>query len=172
LPGLWQHFSIPVQELYEPNEPIKGIWSEGIGFDGSSIRGFQKIQESDMNLFLGPASAIVDPACSAPTLSIICDIYDPATKRPYTRDPRYVTLKAAEYLKSTGIAEDSYWSPELEFFVFNDIRFDQNQNSGYYFIDSTEAIWNSGADEKPNLGYKPQVATAGQCEIDMRYTLW
>ena len=116
LPGLWQHFSIPVQELYEPDDPIKNIWSEGIGFDGSSIRGFQKIQESDMNLYLDPATAIVDPACDVPTLSIICNIYDPLTKKPYTRDPRYIAQKAAEYLKGTDIAEESYWGPGVGIF--------------------------------------------------------
>jgi glutamine synthetase len=207
LPGLWQHFSIPAQELYEVGEPLKSIWLEGIGFDGSSIRGFQKIQESDMNLYLDATTAIVDPACEIPTLSILCDIYDPISRKPYTRDPRYVAKKAAAYLKNTGIADESYWGPELEFFIFDDIRFDQNQSSGYYFIDSIEGIWNSGKNEEPNLGFKPrnkegyfpvpphdslqdlrskivlamlkagipievhhhEVATAGQCEIDMRY---
>ena len=206
LPGLWQHFSIPATELSEIEDPVKSIWAEGVGFDGSSIRGFQKIQESDMLLQLDPATAVVDPACDVPTLSILCDIYDPITKRPYTRDPRYVAKKAAQYLKSTGIADTSYWGPEMEFFIFNDIRFDQTENAGYYFIDSLEGEWNSGRDEKPNLGYKPrykegyfpvaphdslqdlrskiilamikagigvevhhhEVATAGQCEIDMR----
>ncbi len=207
LPGLWQHFSIPAQELYESGDPLKSIWSEGIGFDGSSIRGFQKIQESDMNLYLDATTAIVDPACEIPTLSILCDIYDPISKKHYTRDPRHVAKKAAAYLKSSGIADESYWGPELEFFIFDDIRFDQNQSSGYYFIDSIEGIWNSGKNEEPNLGFKPrnkegyfpvpphdslqdlrskivlamlkagisievhhhEVATAGQCEIDMRY---
>jgi len=207
LPGLWQHFSIPATELSEIDDPVKGIWVEGIGFDGSSIRGFQKIQESDMILQLDPKTAVVDPACEVPTLSIICDIYDPITKKPYSRDPRYVAKKAADYLRSTGIADKSYWGPEMEFFIFNDIRFDQTENSGYYFIDSIEGEWNSGRDEKPNLGYKPrykegyfpvpphdslqdlrskiilamikagigievhhhEVATAGQCEIDMRF---
>lgn len=207
LPGLWQHFSLPVSELSEIDDPLKSIWSEGIGFDGSSIRGFQEIQESDMILTLDPTSAVVDPICEVPTLSILCDIYDPITKEPYTRDPRFVAKKAAEYLKSTGIADTSYWGPEMEFFIFNDIRFDQTENSGYYYIDSDEGEWNSGRDEKPNLGYKPrykegyfpapphdslqdlrskiiltmikagipievhhhEVATAGQCEIDMKF---
>lgn len=207
LPGLWQHFSLPVSELTEIDDPLKSIWSEGIGFDGSSIRGFQEIQESDMILTLDPTSAVVDPVCEVPTLSILCDIYDPITKEPYTRDPRFVAKKAAEYLKSTGIADTSYWGPEMEFFIFNDIRFDQTENSGYYYIDSDEGEWNSGRDEKPNLGYKPrykegyfpapphdslqdlrskiiltmikagipievhhhEVATAGQCEIDMKF---
>lgn len=156
LPGLWQHFSIPATELSEIDDPVESIWAEGIGFDGSSIRGFQKIQESDMILQLDPTTAVVDVACDIPTLSIICDIYDPITKKPYTRDPRYVAKKAADYLRSTGIADKSYWGPEMEFFIFNDIRFDQTENSGYYYIDSIEGEWNSGRDEKPNLGYKPR----------------
>jgi glutamine synthetase len=207
LPGLWQHFSIPAAEITAIDDPATSIWVDGIGFDGSSIRGFQKIHESDMILQLDPGTAVVDPVCEVPTLSIICDIYDPTTKKPYSRDPRYVSKKAAEYLKSTGIADTSYWGPEMEFFIFDDIRFDQTANAGYYFIDSVEGVWNSGKDEKPNLGYKPrykegyfpvpphdsiqdlrsemmlamiktgidvevhhhEVATAGQCEIDMRY---
>lgn len=154
MPGLWQHFSIPVEEL--DTDPSKGIWVDGIGFDGSSIRGFQKIQESDMNLFIDPQTAVLDPACEVPTLSVICDIYDPLTKQPYSRDPRYIARKAEAYLKKTGIADVSYWGPEPEFFIFDDVRFDQTENSGYYFIDSVEGEWNSGRDEKPNLGYKPR----------------
>jgi len=154
LPGLWQHFSIPVEELDQ--NPSKGIWVDGIGFDGSSIRGFQKIQESDMNLFLDPNTAVLDPVCEIPTLSVICDIYDPLTKQAYSRDPRYIARKAEAYLKKTGIADVSYWGPEPEFFIFDDVRFDQTENSGYYFIDSVEGEWNSGRDEKPNLGYKPR----------------
>lgn len=156
LPGLWQHFSIPVSELYEIDDPVKSIWTEGIGFDGSSIRGFQKIQESDMLLMPDPKTAIVDPGCEVPTMSIICDIYDPLSKEPYTRDPRYVARKAGEYLRSTGIADMSYWGPEMEFFIFDDIRFDQTENSGYYFLDSIEGEWNTGRAENPNLGYKPR----------------
>ena len=117
LPGLWQHFSIPATELTGIDDPATSIWVEGIGFDGSSIRGFQKIHESDMILQLDPATAVVDPACDVPTLSIICDVYDPVTKKPYSRDPRYVAKKADEYLKSTGIADTSYWGPEMEFFI-------------------------------------------------------
>jgi len=154
LPGLWQHFSIPVSELWEIDDPVKSIWHEGIGFDGSSIRGFQKIQESDMILIPDPTTAVVDPICEVPTLSIICDIYDPITKQPYTRDPRFIAKKAEKYLIETGIADKSFWGPEMEFFIFNDIRFDQAENFGYYFIDSIEGDWNTGRDEKPNLGYK------------------
>ena len=206
LPGLWQHFSIPVEEIAQSAK--EGIWIDGIGFDGSSIRGFQKIQESDMNLYPDPTTAVLDPVCDTPTLSLICDIYDPLTKEAYSRDPRYIARKAEGYLKKTGIADVSYWGPEPEFFIFDDIRFDSTENAGYYFIDSIEGEWNSGKDERPNLGYKPrvkegyfpvpphdalqeirseimlkaraagvpvekhhhEVATAGQCEIDMRYS--
>jgi glutamine synthetase len=150
LPGLWQHFSIPVEELDH------GIWEDGVGFDGSSIRGFQKIQESDMNLYLDATTAIVDPACEIPTISVICDIYDPLSREPYSRDPRYIAKKAEEHLKSTGIADTSYWGPELEFFIFDDIRFDSTENSSYYYVDSIEGEWNTGRDESPNLGYKPR----------------
>ena len=148
LPGLWQHFSISVTELDE------NIWKEGIGFDGSSIRGFQKIQESDMIMFPDASTAIIDPCCEVPTLSIICDIFDPITKKAYSRDPRYIAKKAEQYLKDTNIADTVYFGPEAEFFIFNDVRFDQTENSGYYFIDSREADWNTGRVENPNLGYK------------------
>jgi glutamine synthetase len=208
LPGLWQHFSIPASELTDIDDPTRGIWVDGIGFDGSSIRGFQKIQESDMILIPDPETAVIDPVCETPTLSIICDIYEPLNKQPYTRDPRYIAKKAEEYLKSSGIADLSYWGPEMEFFIFDDIRFDQNQHYGFYYIDSDEAAWNTGREEKPNLGYKlrykegyfpvpphdslqdirseiiltmirtgipievhhHEVATAGQNEIDMKFT--
>ncbi|UCH86261.1 MAG: type I glutamate--ammonia ligase [Dehalococcoidia bacterium] len=156
LPGLWQHFSMPVTELTEMDDLTKTIWEEGVGFDGSSIRGFQKIQESDMILLPDPSTARLDPACQVPTLSIICDIYDPLTKQPYTRDPRCIAKKAEQYLRSTGIAETSFWGPELEFFVFDDVRFDQAEQYGFYYVDSVEGEWNSGRDEKPNLGYKPR----------------
>jgi len=207
LPGLWQHFSIPTKELTSYSDVAKSIWVDGIGFDGSSIRGFQKINESDMILIPDPTTAVVDPVCQVPTLSIICDIYDPLTRKPYSRDPRFIAKKAESYLKTTGIADMVCFGPEAEFFLFNDIRFDQAENYGYYYIDSNEGDWNTGRDEKPNLGYKPrykegyfpvpphdtlqdirseiiltmikagipievhhhEVATAGQCEIDMRF---
>ena len=156
LPGLWQHFSIPPKDMIEYGDYAASIWVDGIGFDGSSIRGFQEIQESDMILIPDPDSARVDPACSVPTLSLLCDIRDPVTRQPYTRDPRQLARKAEAHLKSSGIAELSYWGPELEFFVFDDIRFDQNEHCGYYFVDSVEGQWNTGADEGPNLGYKPR----------------
>ena len=150
LPGLWQHFSIPVRELTEE------LFADGIGFDGSSIRGFQQIHESDMLLILDPATAAMDPFTAVPTLVVICNVMDPVTRQMYTRDPRYIAQKAEAYLKSTAIADTSYWGPELEFFFFDDIRFDQSYQHGYYFIDSEAGFWNSGKDEKPNLGYKPR----------------
>ena len=154
--GLWQHFSIPATELISGEHRDSSIWEDGLGFDGSSIRGFQKIHESDMILKPDPTTAVVDPVCRIPTLTLICDILDPLTKEPYTRDPRFIAHKAEAYLKSTGIADTAYFGPEAEFFLFNDVRFDQNEHSGYYFVDSDEGTWNSGREEKPNLGYKPR----------------
>jgi len=150
LPGTWQHFSIPVGELNE------ALFEEGIGFDGSSIRGFQKIHESDMLLFPDPGRAMVDPCLEVPTMAIICDIRDPLTKQPYSRDPRYVARKAETYLAKSGVADLSYWGPEVEFYIFNNVRFDQNAHEGYYFIDSDEGIWNSGSDSGFNLGFRPR----------------
>ncbi len=150
LPGMWQHFSIMVGELSED------LFEEGIGFDGSSIRGFQAINESDMLLFPDPATALVDPVCQVPTLSITCNIKDPITLENYTRDVRHIAQKAEAYLQSTGIADISYWGPEAEFYLLNDIRYGQNQNSGFYHVDSVEGSWNSGREENPNLGYKPR----------------
>jgi glutamine synthetase len=146
LPGTWQHFSIPVRELNEE------LFADGIGFDGSSIRGFQEIHESDMLLMLDPTTAFVDQVLEVPTLVVICDVYDPVTRQPYSRDPRYVVRKAEAYLKQTGIAEMSYWGPEAEFFLFNDVRYGGGTNSSFYYIDSAEGWWKSGEDLKPNLG--------------------
>ena len=150
LPGMWQHFSIMVGELSED------LFEEGIGFDGSSIRGFQAINESDMLLFPDPTTALVDPVCEIPTLSITCNIKDPITLENYTRDVRHIAQKAEAYLQSTGIADISYWGPEAEFYLLNDIRYEQTSNSGFYAVDSVEGSWNSGRDENPNLGYKPR----------------
>ena len=150
LPGMWQHFSIMVGELSED------LFTEGIGFDGSSIRGFQAINESDMLLFPDPATALIDPVCQIPTLSITCNIKDPITLENYTRDVRHIAQKAEAYLQSTGIADTSFWGPEAEFYLLNDIRYSQTQNSGFYHVDSVEGSWNSGRDENPNLGYKPR----------------
>ena len=151
LPGTMQHFSIPTQEL---NDQVFG-W--GTGFDGSSIRGFQTIDESDMLLVPDPTSAYVDPCLEIPTLAMMCDVRDPTTGEWYSRDPRFIARKAEEFLRQSGIADVSYWGPELEFFIFDSIRFDQNAQSAYYFVDSDEGIWNSGRDDgRPNLGYKPR----------------
>ncbi|PYP70346.1 MAG: type I glutamate--ammonia ligase, partial [Gemmatimonadetes bacterium] len=203
LPGTWQHFSIPLKELTEE------LFAEGLGFDGSSIRGFQAINESDMLLMPDPNSAFVDPCLDVPTLSLTCDVVDPVTLERYTRDPRYVAQKAEQYLVKTGIATTAYYGPEAEFYIFNSVRFDQNAHEGYYHIESEEGIWNSGANGgTPNLGHRPrhkegyfpvppvdrlqdlrskivlammasgievevhhhEVGTAGQTEIDMRFT--
>lgn len=149
-PGLWQHFSIPVRCLDEE------LFEQGIGYDGSSIRGFQSIHESDMLLLPDPETAFLDPFTERATLDIICDVHDPVTAQPYTRDPRFVTRKAEQYLKSTGIADTSYWGPEIEFYIFDDVRFDQTYNEAFYRVDSIEGFWNSGDSSRPNLGYKPR----------------
>ncbi len=202
LPGMLQHFSIPVSELDE------SIFSGGIGFDGSSIRGFQEIHESDMLLVPDASTAIVDPVLKVPTLSLFCNVRDPITLENYTRDPRFVAQKAEAFLRTTGLAEISYWGPEAEFYVFDDVRYEQTQHSAFYSVDSVEGSWNTGREENPNLGYKPrykegyfpvppsdslqdfrseailrmirsgvevevhhhEVGTAGQCEIDMRFS--
>jgi glutamine synthetase len=201
LPGTWQHFSATIGEL------TPEVFDEGIGFDGSSIRGFQAIHESDMLLMPDPTTAIADPVCKVPTLSLTCTVRDPLTLEPYSRDPRHIALKAEAYLKASGIADVSYWGPEAEFFVFDSVSFEQNQHSAYYAIDSDEGIWNSGRNGAANLAHRPrwkegyfpvapadtlqdfrsevvlklveagvpvevhhhEVATAGQCEIDMRF---
>ncbi len=149
-PGLWQHFSTPISLLTED------LFEEGFGFDGSSIRGWQTINESDMIVIPDPNTAMLDPFMKPATLSLIGDVYDPLTKQKYSRCPRNIAQKAEAYLKSTGIADAAYFGPEAEFFIFDDIRFDQNAHSGYYFIDSVEGRWNSGKEEGPNLGYKPR----------------
>ena len=201
MPGVWQHFSSPIETLDED------IFEEGVGFDGSSIRGFQAINESDMLLIPDPSTAFMDPFLEYPTLVIICDIKDPVTLGFYDRDPRYTALKAEQYLISTGIGDVAYFGPEAEFFVFDDVRYATAQNHAFYEVDSVEAAWNTGRDEEPNLGYKlrykegyfpvppsdtlqdmrsemmltmrdigivsevhhHEVATAGQCEIDIRF---
>jgi glutamine synthetase len=146
LPGTWQHFTIPASRLDE------SMFEDGIGFDGSSIRGFQEIHESDMLLLLDPTSAFIDRLLEIPTLVMICDVYDPITLQPYSRDPRYVAKKAEAYLAQTGIAKTSFWGPEAEFFIFNDVRYGGGINNSFYYIDSKEGWWNSGTDSKPNLG--------------------
>ncbi len=147
-PGMWQHCSYPVSEIDE------GTFEEGLGFDGSSIRGWQAINESDMLIKPVAESAFIDPFFKAKTLVMICNICDPVTGEDYSRDPRNIARKAENYLKSLGIADTAYFGPEAEFFVFDDARFDQNQHEGYYHLDSVEGAWNSGRIESPNLGYK------------------
>jgi glutamine synthetase len=202
IPGQWQHFSIFPSELSEAS------FEEGIGFDGSSIRGFQAINESDMVLIPDATKYFVDPFTAHKTLNVICDVYDPITGEQYHRDPRYIAHKAEAYLKSTGIGDTAYFGPEYEFFIFDNVRFAQTVNSGFYEVDSEEGIWNSGSYDKQNLGYRPktkegyfpvppidslqdvrsemfltmrqvgidvevhhhEVATAGQTEIDMRFS--
>ena len=202
-PGTWQHFTIP------PNHLEESTFSDGLGFDGSSIRGWQAINESDMLVIPQAETAFIDPFFKETTLVIICSIQDPLTRQDYSRDPRYIARKAVNYMKQSGIADTAFLGPELEFFVFDSARFDQNQYSGYYFLDSIEGAWNSGREEcSGNLankirykeGYFPvppqdtlqdirtemmlnliaagidveaqhhEVATAGQCEIDMRFS--
>jgi glutamine synthetase len=148
--GQWQHFSVTTTEFSEE------IFEEGIGFDGSSIRGFQKIHESDMLLFPDPGSAFLDPFTAVPTLSLVCDIADPITHESYSRDPRHVAKKAESYLKSTGIADTAFFGPEPEFFILDNVRFDQAHHFGYYYLDSEEGFWNSGSNGKQNLGHKPR----------------
>jgi glutamine synthetase len=148
--GIWQHFTTPVSELDD------AVFEEGLGFDGSSIRGWQPIHASDMLVVPDASTAVMDPFMAHPTLSLICNIVDPITKEDYSRDPRSIARKAEAYLRSTGIADVAYFGPEPEFFIFDDIRFDQDTRSGYYYVDSTEGRWNTGRDERPNLGYKPR----------------
>jgi glutamine synthetase len=150
LPGTWQHFSLPAAALDEP------VFRDGLGFDGSSIRGFQAIHESDMLLLPDPSTAFVDPVLEVPTLSLTCDIYDPLTLEPYPRDPRFIAFKAEEYLRTTGIATTSCWGPEAEFFIFDSVRFDQTAHEAYYHIESEEGVWNSGRNGTPNLGHRPR----------------
>ncbi|RKX86504.1 MAG: type I glutamate--ammonia ligase [Spirochaetes bacterium] len=149
-PGLWQHLSVPARELTEDS------FENGFGIDGSSIRGWQSINESDMLVKPVAETAFIDPFLKAKTLVLICNICDPITGEDYSRDPRNIARKATHYLKESGIAETAYFGPEAEFFIFDDIRFDQNAHEGYYHIDSKEGQWNSGRVEEPNLGYKPR----------------
>ena len=150
LPGQAQHFSIPVRELTD------NLFIDGIGFDGSSIRGFQHIHESDMLLMPDPATAYVDPTLRVPTLIVVCNVVEPGDRSPYTRDPRYVAKKAERFLASSGIATTAYWGPEIEFYIFNSLRFDQTGHRGFYEIDSEEGIWNSGHNTTPNLAHRPR----------------
>ncbi len=147
-PGMWQHFTVPIHHLDE------ALFEEGVGFDGSSIRGWQAIHASDMIVLPDPETAVMDPFTQVPTLSLICNILDPITREQYTRDPRSVAQKSEAYLRATGIADTAYFGPEAEFFIFDDVRFDFQPNCGYYYLDSIEGQWNMGKAENPNLGYK------------------
>jgi glutamine synthetase len=149
IPGLWHHVSYPISQFTEE------AFEEGYGFDGSSIRAWAAISESDMLLLPDPATAFMDPFGETPTLAMICDIIDPITRQHYERDPRWIARKAEMYLKNSGIADTAYFGAEAEFFIFDNIRFDQNQHSGFYFIDAEEGRWNSGR-ERDNLGYRPR----------------
>ena len=200
MPGMWQHFSVPITEFTENSI------QNGFGFDGSSIRGFKEIYESDMLLIPDLKTGFTDPFSEA-TLSITGNVKDPESDEFFTRDPRYIAQKAEAYLGQSAIADVAYYGPELEFFIFDSVRYDQKENCGYYYVDSKEGSWNTGSFEN-NLGYKPrykegyfpvaptdslqnirneivetmiksgiaiechhhEVATAGQCEIDMRYS--
>ncbi len=149
-PGLWQHFSVPISELEESS------FDDGFGFDGSSIRGWQPINASDMLVIPEADTAKIDPFFEVPTLALICNIADPVTRESYSRDPRYIVKKAEAYLKSSGIGDTAFFGPEAEFFIFDDIKFDSGKNFAFYEIDSVEGTWNTGREEGPNLGYKPR----------------
>lgn len=200
-PGQWQHFTIPSAELDEK------VFAEGLGFDGSSMRGWKAINESDMIIMPDPETMFTDPFVDAPTISLICDIHEPVTGEKYGRCPRNIAQKAEAYLASTGIADTAYFGPEAEFFIFDEVQYSSSPNSSYYFVDSCEGHWNTGRQEEPNLGYKTrlkegyfpvpptdklmnlrneiveyltnagirveaqhhEVASGGQCEIDLRF---
>jgi glutamine synthetase len=196
--GTWQHCTLPLRSVEED------AFAEGLGFDGSSIRGWQGIQDSDMLLIPDPSTAILDPATETPTLSLICEIADPVTREPYVKDPRGVARRAEEYLHQSGIADTAYFGPECEFFVFDSVQYDLGVNRAHYEVDSVEGHWNSGLPGlgytvRPKEGYFPpaptdtlhdlrtqmvltlerlgipcefhhhEVASGGQCEIDLRY---
>jgi glutamine synthetase len=148
--GTWQHFSSPVAQLRED------VFEDGLGFDGSSVRGWRAINMSDMIVIPEADTARLDPFTERPTLSLICNTFDPITKEPYERDPRQVALKAEAYLRQTGIADTCFVGPEPEFFIFDDVRFASGANQSFYAIDSVEGAWNTGREEYPNLGYKPR----------------
>src|SRR3990170_3548889 len=124
-PGIWQHFSVPIEELKEDT------FEDGLGFDGSSIRGWQAIHASDMLIVPDPETAVIDPFGAKTTLSMVCSIVDPITHEKYSRDPRHIAQKSEEYLQRTGIADTAYVGPEAEFFIFDGVRFDQNAHEGY-----------------------------------------
>ncbi len=150
--GTWQHFAVPTNELTEK------IFEEGLGFDGSSVRGWRAIHASDMLVVPDAATAFIDPFAANTTLSLTCDVIDPITREVYDRDPRGIAKKAEAFLKSTGIADTAYFGPEAEFFIFDSVRYDTTPNSSFYHLDSIEGIWNRGKEKEEdgsaNLGYK------------------
>jgi glutamine synthetase len=146
--GTWQHFSTPIGELTED------VFEDGFGFDGSSIRGWKSIEASDMLALPDPGTAFIDPFCAVPTLSLTCTIAETGTKEAYNRDPRGIAQRAEKYPTSTGLADAAVFGPEAEFFIFDDVRFDHRSNGTFYSVDSEEAVWNTGREEMPNLGYK------------------
>ncbi|MCU0543836.1 MAG: type I glutamate--ammonia ligase [Oscillatoriaceae cyanobacterium Prado104] len=151
MPGIWQHLSLFQNQIDETS------FTDGVPFDGSSIRGWKAINESDMTMVIDPTTAWIDPFMAEPTLSFICSIKEPRTGEPYSRCPRTIAQKAVDYLISTGLGDTVFFGPEAEFFIFDDVRFDQTQNTGYYYVDSIEGRWNSGKEEAGgNLGYKPR----------------
>ncbi len=200
--GQWQHTTVPVSQLRET------AFDDGFGFDGSSLRGWQAINESDLLLVPQPETAFIDPFPALPTLVLICSVQDPITREEYARDPRNIARRAMNYLAGTGVADTAYFGPEAEFFVFDDVRYEQSSQAGFYYLDSSEAQWNRGRVESPNLGHKVrhkegyfpcapvdqlvdlrsemmqtlidcgievecqhhEVASAGQTEIDIRYS--
>ncbi|WP_315787359.1 type I glutamate--ammonia ligase [Fischerella sp. JS2] len=150
MPGIWQHLTVFHNQIDESS------FTDGVPFDGSSIRGWKAINESDMAMVLDPNTAWIDPFMKEPTLSIICSIKEPRTGEWYSRCPRVIAQKAVDYLVSSGLGDTAFFGPEAEFFIFDDVRFDQNSHEGYYYVDSVEGRWNSGKQEGPNLGYKPR----------------
>src|SRR5438477_66834 len=146
--GTWQHFSVPISELTEES------FTDGLGFDGSSIRGWKSIEASDMLAMPDPATAFIDPFCAVPTLSLTCTIAETGTREAYIRDPRGIAQRAEKHLASTGLADTAVFGPEAEFFIFDNVQFDTKSNGTFYSVDSEEGIWNTGKDEMPNLGYK------------------
>jgi len=151
MPGIWQHLSLFHDQIDET------AFTDGVPFDGSSIRGWKAINESDMTMVIDPTTAWMDPFMAEPTISFICSIKEPRTGEPYSRCPRTIAQKAIDYLLTTGLGDTAFFGPEAEFFIFDDVRFDQTQNSGYYYVDSIEGRWNSGKEEPGgNLGYKPR----------------
>ena len=151
MPGIWQHLSLYHDQIDET------AFTDGVPFDGSSIRGWKAINESDMTMVIDPTTAWIDPFMAEPTISFICSIKEPRTGEAYGRCPRTIAQKAVDYLVTTGLGDTAFFGPEAEFFIFDDVRFDQTQNSGYYYVDSVEGRWNSGKEEPGgNLGYKPR----------------